>query len=481
MDLTDLAFTSALEQAEMIRRREISPLELTELYLQRIAQFNPQLGCYVHVAAEVAIADATAKTEALTHTSDLPPFYGVPIPIKDLDPVAGMPCSYGLSILKNRIAAADNGVVRRVKQAGFVILGKTATSEVGTLPYTENNGFLPVRNPWNLDYTPGGSSGGAAAALAAGLCPIAQGSDGGGSIRGPAFCCGLVGIKPSRGRVTHAPYGDRLSGAAIEGPLGRSVADAAALLDVLSGYEPGDPYWLPDPEPSFLRSAQTPPPCLRIGFSTTIEPVGAADPICQQAVLDTVRQLETLGHQVEPAPRMDFSELIEPFIIVFQAVLAEAGVPPFFLNKMNRWWWVKAQLCSSGKYLRAVAKMQCVARQIVTKFEAAMDVLVLPTYMHPPITVGEWAKLSPPKTLEKIIHWIAPCPPFNATGQPAIALPTGFAPNGLPIGVQLVGRLGDEATLIALAGQLEAKITKTQSRPAFASQGESLTQLAPNA
>lgn len=467
MNGMDLAFTSALEQAQLIRQREISPLELVELYLQRIEQLNGQLGSYVAVAAEQALADAKAKTEAIAaSTADLPPFFGVPIAIKDLNPVAGLPCAYGVKILKQRIATEDDGVVTRIKQAGFVILGKTATSEVGMLPYTEPDGFPPARNPWNLDYTPGGSSGGSAAAVAAGLCPIAQGSDGGGSIRGPASCCGLVGIKPSRGRVTHAPYGDRLSGIATSGPIGRTVADAAALLDVMAGYVVGDPYWLPDPDPSFLAATQRSPGQLRIAFATAIEPIGAADRACQQAVLDAVPLLQALGHTVEPGcPAM--GDLIEPFTIIWQSVLSEASIPFIFLGKMNRWLLNRSRFHSSGKYLRAVGKMQMIARRIVAFFDA-VDVLILPTYLHSTIRVGEWATLRPSKTLEKVIHWVAPCPPFNATGQPVITIPAGFDPNGVPIGIQLIGRPAAEATLIALAAQIEAAKPWSQHRPAFA-------------
>jgi amidase len=472
MDLVDLAFTSAVEQARLVRRKEISPLELVELYLERIQQIDPRLGSYVTVAAELAIADAKAKTETLAGPipDDLPAFFGVPISIKDLNLVAGMPCSFGLRVLRNRMATEDDGVVQLIRQAGFTILGKTATSEVGTLPYTEPNGFPATRNPWNLDYTPGGSSGGAAAALAAGLCAIAQGSDGGGSIRGPAFCCGLVGIKPSRGRVTYAPLGDRLSGAAINGPLGRTVADAAALLDVMSGYVTGDPYWLPDPTHSFLAAAHKSPQRLRIAFATGVPSLGEADPTCRKAVLDTAHLLEDLGHQVEAGWSTDMSELIEPFTIVFQAVLNEAGIPEIFLGKMNRWFAIRARFCSCGKYLRAVAKMQTIAREIVAFFDT-VDVLLLPTYLHPTIRVGEWAKLRPAKTLEKIIQWIAPCPPFNASGQPAIAIPTGFDANGLPVGVQLVGRPAAEETLISLAAQIEKAQPWSHHRPLLASRG----------
>lgn len=468
MNPVDLAFTPALEQARLIRSKEVSPLELVELYLKRIQQMDCQLGSYFTVMAELAIADAKAKTQQLAQVGDaslLPPFFGVPISIKDLNCVAGVRCTYGTPALMNNQATYDDGVVTRIKQAGFIILGKTATSELGSLPYTEPAGFPPTRNPWNLDYTAGGSSGGAAAAVAAGLCAIAQGSDGGGSIRGPAFCCGLVGIKPARGRVSNAPVGDRLGGIATIGTLARTVADAAALLDVMSGYMTGDPYWLSDPEPSFLAAADPgrhgQP--LSIAFATTVPPLGEADFACQQAVLETVKLLEELGHKVEPGCP-DFTGLIEPFTTVWQAGVAYSGIPKEALQPMNQW--LLERTGSAGDYLQAVSQMQVVARQIVAFFER-VDVLVLPTYMHPTIRVGEWADLSPEETFQKIIRWVAPCPPFNASGQPAIALPTGFDSNGLPIGVQLIGRPAAETTLIALAAQLEA-VKPWSDRPAFA-------------
>jgi amidase len=390
----------------------------------------------------------------------------VPISIKDLNPVADMPWSAGVKFIKNRIAIEDDGLVQRLRQAGFVLLGKTTTSQLGMLPYTEPEGFPPTRNPWHLDYTPGGSSGGAAAALAAGLCSISHGSDGGGSIRGPASCCGLVGLKPARGRVTMAPYGERLSGIATNGPIGRTVADTAALLDVMAGYVTGDPYWLPDPLESFLSACHRPLSKLRIAYATDIPTIGAAHPLCQQAVLDTVRLLEQLGHSVEPGCP-DFDGLIEPFTLIWQAILSESRVPELVLGKMNRWLRTRSRFVSCGGYLRAVSAMHKIARRIVGFFDA-IEVLVLPVYLHPPIRVGEWATLRPARTLEKIIHWIAPCPPFNATGQPAISLPMGFTPEGLPIGVQLVGRPAAEATLIALAAQLETAKPWLQQRPAMA-------------
>lgn len=464
MNRVDLAFTPALEQARLIRTKEVSPLELVQLYLERIERLDGQLGSYFTVMAEQAIADAKAKTEQLTTNSELPPFFGVPISIKDLYPVAGVPCTYGIAALKQQVAKYDAGIVTRIRQAGFTIVGKTATSELGSFPYTEPTGFPPNRNPWNLEYTSGGSSGGAAAAVAGGLCAIAQGSDGGGSIRGPASCCGLVGIKPARGRVSYAPIGDRLSGIAVIGPLAHTVADAAALLDVMSGYTTGDPYWLPNPNPSFLTATTQPPNSLRVAFTTIVPPIGEADAQCEQAVLQTVQLLEDLGHQVEQGCP-DFTDLTEPFTRVWQTGIASAGIPKELLQPMNQW--LLEQTGSAGEYLQAVSQMQIIARRIVAFFDR-FDVLILPTYLHPTIRVGEWANLSPEETFQKIVNWVAPCPPFNASGQPAIALPTGFDSNGLPIGIQLVGRPAAEATIIALAAQLEAAKPWNHQRPTFA-------------
>lgn len=469
MNPTDLAFASALHQADLIRQKQLSPLEVTTLYLDRIERLNPHLGSYFTVMGEQAIAQATAQTETLAQSdpSALPPFFGVPISIKDLNPVAGVPCSYGNRALLQQEAPYDDGVVMRIRGAGFVLLGKTATSELGSFPYTEPEGLPPARNPWDLDYTPGGSSGGAAVAVAAGLCALAQGSDGGGSIRGPAACCGIVGIKPSRGRITHAPVGDRLSGIATNGPLGRSVADAAALLDVLSGYVTGDPYWLPNPAQPFVKTAlegaqRGAGRSLRIGFSSEIQPIGQAVAPYQQAVERVAQHLEGLGHQLIPT-QLDLAGLVEPFTTVWQAGVAAAGLPPEILSPVNRWLLERSGSCAS--YLQAVAQMQVIARQIVGLFES-LDVLITPVYLHSPIRVGAWADLAPEVVLEKMTQWIAFSPPFNASGQPAIALPVGLDEQGLPIALQLVGKPGDEATIIALAAHLEATLpTVPRQRP----------------
>ena len=455
MDKIKLAFTSALEQAELIRKGEVSPLELTQLYLDRIQKYNEELGSYYTVAAEMALAEATAKTEAFAQTSDktsLPPFFGVPTAVKDLNPVAGLPCTYGVASLKNNIMSYDDGVVVRMKQAGFTILGKTAASQIGSFPYTEPPGFPPTRNPWNLNHTSGGSSGGSAAAVAAGLCPIAQGTDGGGSIRIPAACCGLVGLKPARGRVSNAPVGDYQSGIATQGGLARTVADAAAFLDVISGYTTGDPYWLPNPEMSFFAATGHTLPQLRIAFATSIPPIGTAARVYQQAVQETAQNLAAMGHIIEEVcPHLE--ELIAPFVRVWQAGVPASGIPLEAFSPIHRW--LAEQSGTAGEYLLAVSKMQMIARQIVAFFDN-FDALVLPVYMHPPMKVGEWADLSFEETIDKIINWVAPCPMANASGLPAIALPVGFDSEGLPIAVQLIGKPADEITIIALAAKLEA-------------------------
>lgn len=466
MNKVDLAFTSALEQAKLIRKKEISPLELAELYLERIQQFDSRLGSFHALAAEMAITDAREKTEQLAQIKDssqLPPFFGVPTAIKDLNSVAEMPCSYGIPALKERIAGYDDGVVTKMKMAGFTLLGKTATSQMGSFPYTEPPGFLPTRNPWNLDYTAGGSSGGSAAAVAAGFCSVAHGSDGGGSIRIPAACCGLVGIKPARGRVSNAPVGDYLSGISANGPLARTVKDAAALLDVMSGYITGDPYWLPEPEISFLEATDRELPELRVAFASVIPPLGEAVEIYREAINQTVTNLEEMGHIIEPGCP-DFSELIEPFSRVWRTGVTASSIPLELFSPMNRW--LGEGSGSAGEYLQAVSKMQVIARKIVSFFDN-FDVLVLPVYMHPPIRIGEWENLSFEETLDKIIRWVGPCPCANASGLPAIAIPVGFDSNGLPIAIQLIGRPADEATIIALAARLETVNPFNVDRPAL--------------
>jgi amidase len=455
MDKIDLAFASALQIAQLIRKKEISPLEITQIYLDRIEKFNPQLGSFFHIATETALEDGRKKTDLLAKTidtSELPPFFGVPTAIKDLNPVAGMPCSYGVSAIKDKIAEYDEVIVTKMRGAGFIILGKTATSQVGSLPYTEPPNFPPSRNPWNLEYTPGGSSGGAASALAAGLCAIAQGNDGGGSIRIPAACCGLIGLKPARGRVSYAPIGDYQNGIATNGVISRTVADSAALLDVISGYVTGDPYWLNPPEISFSEIITQEVKPLRIAFSTHLPNLTQTCPEYGEMILTVAHNLQSLGHEViEDCP--DIIPLVEPFKRIWEAGVPYTGFPLELLSPLNQW--LAQNSCTVGEYLQAVTQMQIISRSLVGFFEK-FDCLLLPVLSHPPIKIGEWADLTPAETVDKVVNWIAPCPLANATGLPAIALPTGkFDQNGLPMAFQLIGKPADEATLLQLAFQLE--------------------------
>lgn len=462
--MKNLEYISALDLSKLIHRKEISPLELIEFYGERINKMNPKLGSFAHIAIESAIESAKIKTEILGKTQDtsaLPLFFGIPTAIKDLYPVEGMPISYGNGFIKDRIAEYDCGIVTKIKQGGFIIIGKTATSELGSLPYIESTGLPPSRNPWNLNYTSGGSSGGAAAAVASGLIPVVHGSDGGGSVRGPAFCCGLVGLKPSRGRVSNAPVGDYQGGIGTHGCLSRTVADSAALLDVISGYITGDPYWLPNPNTPFLDVITQETGKLKIAFATSILPSGKADEVLQQQVTNIAHHFEDMGHSLtEACP--DFTPLVEPFVTIWRSSITASGFPEQILSPMNRW--LKEHSEDLGTYLRALHQMQVISRQIVAFF-ADFDVLLLPTYLQPPIKVGEWKDLSPEDTLQNIINWIAPCPAFNATGQPAIAIPTGFTEQGIPIGVQLIGKPNNEATILQLAYQIEKIINYPQYQP----------------
>lgn len=453
MEPSAIAFASALEQAQWIRTGELSPLELTQLYLERIAQQDEQIGVFFTILAEEAIADARAKTEYLARNpTSLPPFFGVPTAIKDLNSMAGVPLSLGVAALREHRGQGDDGIVKKLRAAGFTLLGKTATCELGLFPTTEAPGFPPTRNPWNLNYTPGGSSGGAAAAVAAGFCAVAQGSDGGGSIRTPASCCGLVGLKPSRGRVTHAPLGYHPGSISSNGMLTRTVADTAALLDVISGYITGDPFWLPAPKTPYAQLHGENLPPLRIAWSNTIAPLGTASPICIAAVGQTVEQLVALGHHLEPnAPSVDI--LQKPFAAIWQASVCSSGLPLEILSPIAQW--LGQQAGSLQHYFQAIQHLQVASRQIVAFFDD-YDALLLPVHLHSPLKIGELNDVSPEVALERIIQWIAPCPLANATGLPAIALPATRDVNGLPIGIQLVGKPADEATLIQLALQLEA-------------------------
>jgi amidase len=448
------AFTPALELAERIRAREVSPVELVELYLERIERYDGVLNAYVTVDADGALAAAREPRDG--------PFAGVPISIKDLTETASLRTTLSTKALAGNVPAFDTATVRRIRDAGFVVLGKTNTPEFGTIGMTESELNGACRNPWDTSRTPGGSSGGAAAATAAGLCPIAQGSDGGGSIRNPASCCGLVGIKPSRGRVSPAPWGSGSLGLGTNGPIARTVRDAAALLDVMTGYEPGDFFVAPQPERAFLAEAELEPGRLRIAF-TLRPPVDVpVDETCAAATLDVVALLAELGHHVkEAAPDWGDPELIAHFIRVWQVGPAAMGVDFELLEPINRALAEDAVATPSHAMTGSVYRLQAAARRIVAFWED-VDVLVTPTLALPPVPVGwTWEETDgdPHQAFARQTLFTPFTPVINVTGQPAMSLPLHRSAAGLPIGVQFVARPFADATLVRLAAQLE------QARP----------------
>jgi amidase len=455
----ELAFAPALELAAQVRERKVSPVELTELYLERIQRLDPQLNSYVTVDTERALAAAHA---AASTASDAP-FHGVPISIKDLNETAGLRTTYSTKAYARNVPRFDAAVVRRLRAAGFVVLGKTNTPEFGTIAMTESELNGDCRNPWDVSRTPGGSSGGAAAATAAGLCPAAHGSDGGGSIRIPSSCCGLFGIKPSRGRVSPAPYGSGSLGLGTSGPIARTVRDAAALLDIMSGYETGDFFVAPAPERSFLAEAELEPGRLRIAVTTTPPIDVPVDPSCVAAVDDAAALLAELGHDVVPAtPPWVGEDLILHFIRIWQVGPATAGIDDLsLLEPINRMLAEQARETPSPEHAAAIMQLQRLTRTVVA-FWDDVDVLLTPTLALPPVPIGwtfDETGGNPQLAFDRQTLFTPFTAVVNVTGQPAMSVPLHWSESGLPIGVQVIGKPFAEATLFRLASQLE------QARP----------------
>jgi amidase len=455
----ELAFAPALELAARVRAREVSPVELVELYLARIDRLDPQLNSYVTVDADGALAAARAAESA----SPEAPFHGVPISIKDLNETAGLRTTYSTKAYANNVPQIDAAVVRRIREAGFVVLGKTNTPELGTIAMTESELNGVCRNPWDTSRTPGGSSGGAAAATAAGLCPVAHGSDGGGSIRIPASCCGLLGIKPSRGRVSPSPYGSGSLGLGTSAPVARTVRDAAALLDVMAGYETGDSFVAPEPQRPFLAEASAEPGRLRVAVTTSPPLQVPVDPVCAAAAESAAELLAELGHDVQEAtPPWDFTELFADFIRVWQVGPATAGIDDLsLLEPINRMLAEQARATSSPEHVLAIMRLQRAARQVIA-FWDEIDVVVTPTLALLPVPVGwtfEDTDGDPHLAFARQTLFTPFTAVINITGQPAMSVPLHWSDGGLPVGVHFIGRPFAEATLIRLAAQLE------QARP----------------
>jgi amidase len=466
--MSDLAFSSAIGQADLVLRKEISPVELVTLYLERIARLDPQMNSYVTVVPELALERARTAEKVVMAGDDLPPFHGVPVSIKDLHDTAGIRTTYGCATYADYVPMQDTTAVRRLREAGFIVLGKTNAPELGTVPVTESALHGVCRNPWDTNRTPGGSSGGAAAALAAGLCPISHGSDGGGSIRIPASCCGVFGLKPARGRVSSGPdRGDSLAGLATDGPIARTVEDAAAMLDVMAGYELGDPYWAPPPARPFRDEVGAPVDVLRVAFTTTPPTYAPVDAECVAAVEETAKLLESLGHKVEEAePDWFDPELISHFFNVWQLVPVYNEISDYTqLEDLNRSFGELSEQTSVATFVRSMIALQRLSRRIVSMWKD-FDLLLTPTLALEPVPVG-WITQDPDPGMQfaRCGFFTPFTPQANLTGQPAVSLPLYWTEGGLPIGVQLIGGPADEALLLRVSAQLEEARPWRSRRP----------------
>ena len=479
----------ALGLAALVRAGEVSAEELLAAAAARIAAGNGALNAVILACPDFARAELAARRAAGRARDGV--FAGVPVLVKDLlNDVAGLSTWQGSRLLKGLPPAErDSNFIRRLRASGALIVGKTNTPEFGITPFTEPALCGPTRNPWDLSRTPGGSSGGSAAAVAAGFVPLATGSDGGGSIRIPAACCGLFGLKPTRGRVPTGPdQGTVLSGFAIDHGLTRSVRDSAALLDAVAGADVGAPFAAPPQARPFLDEVATEPGRLRIGVDTTPWLGGRLDADGQEAVARSVALLRSLGHQVDevklPVER-------EPFALAFLTVLAahvRSQIEDIARQLRRRpqraelelTTWVMGLLgrsFSADEFLDAERVLQLAGRRIGVLFES-IDVLLSPTLGHLPPAIGALqptpmeqrqmgllSAIGSPGLLralgahrqmvDQAFAFIPYTPVFNATGQPAMSVPLHWTAAGLPVGVHFAGRFGDEATLIRLAGQLE--------------------------
>ena len=462
--VTQIHDLTVLEIAAAIRRRELSPVEVTGHYLDRIEALNADVGAFFTVTADAARDQAAEAEKAVVRASDpgsLPPLTGVPIPIKDLNMVAGVRQTLGSLAFADNVPAEDDHVTAALRAAGAVLPGKTATPEFGLPCYTETAIGPPARTPWDLSRSAGGSSGGAGAAVAAGLAPAAQGSDGGGSIRIPASVCGLFGIKPTRGRISKAPLEPDLAGLSTGGPLTRTVADAALLLDVMVGNRDGDMYTQPPlpPGETFLGYASRDPGRLRIGRTKTHAVAdGMVHPDCATAYEDASALLASLGHEVVDIDPPFGPDVVPPFetlwcvlatLVPLDAAQEEVLLPlTSYLRQRGR-------ALSAADLIFAQAFLQIIVRgswQLLNEY----DVVLTPTLAQPPAPVGYFEEVDPPENFERQKRFTPFTAVYNVTGQPAVNLPLYWTAAGLPIGVMLAGKMCDEATLLSLSAQVEA-------------------------
>lgn len=472
MDATDLAYAGIAGQAELIAAGEISSRELVELYLKRIERYDGRVNAFRVVFAERALMEAD-QADARRGAGGERPLLGVPIAVKDDVDVAGEVTALGTNAHGDVPAPADAEVVRRLREAGAIVIGKTNVPELCIWPFTETPTFGATRNPWDLQRAPGGSSGGSAAAVAAALVGAAVGSDGAGSIRIPSAWCGLFGLKPQRGRVSMAPHAQAWYGMAVNGVLTRSVRDTALFHDVASGSAPVDRDRPEPPARPFSESASTPPGKLRIAYSTKIPPllIARLEDDQRRAFERTIELLRSLGHELsEQDP--DYGYDTGPSVLTryLRGVYDEAHARPHY-ERLSRRTRSFAQIGSlvPGKLLQWSLSGESALAARLNRVLESHDVLITPATAQPPPRIGQFDGHGALRTLNEVIALVPFNAPWNLTGQPAAAVPAGFGADGLPRSVQLVGRPGDEATLLSLAGQMEAERPWAQHRPdAFA-------------
>jgi len=467
MNGDELAFVGAARQAEMVRAGEVSPKELVQLSLDRIAKLDPELNSFRKVFAEKALLEAE-QAEARIKAGEERPLLGVPIAIKDEVDVAGEVNTHGTDGFTEP-AKADCEMVRRLREAGAIIIGLTLLPEMAICGFTESATYGVTRNPWNPQHTPGGSSGGSGSAVAAGLVPIASAGDGAGSIRIPAACCGLFGLKPSRGRVSLAPDLEGWHGLAVEGCLSRSVLDTALWLDVVSGGSREDEA-PPPPERPFVEAAQTPPGKLKVAWST-LPPRAAAPPTVDNnakgAVADAVELLSGLGHEVaqrDPKWGNIGNNITARFLGGVADTVREVPHPER-LERRTRGFGRLGSILPRSLYEKACNQGRASDAARVNAIFDDHDVLVMPVMGGTALPVRRWEGKGALQTVLGMSRFYPYCVPWNHLGNPAMAIPAGFSPEGMPLSIQVIGRRGEEATLLSLAAQIEAERPWADSRP----------------
>ncbi len=469
--MSDLSPTSsALELAAALRRRELSSVELLDACLAEVDERNPELNAVTWRNDAEARASAEAADRRLADGGELPPFLGVPIPIKDLTPVAGWPVTFGSNGAPEGVSEESELVVDALADAGFVLCGRTNTPEFGVITAAENLRFGPSRNPWDTDRSPGGSSGGAASAVAGGMFPIAHANDGGGSIRIPAAYCGLVGLKPSRGRVPR--LAQSWLGAVVEGVVSRTVADTAVVLDAISGPDRNAWYNAPAPAHPFAQDAEAAPGRVRIGLMAQA-PLGIpTDENCVAGARAAAALLEELGHSVEEVEVPTISEeMVPPFIALTQGGLADyegvdwASTEPHIQHTRKL-----AGETGAYDYVLAARTLELLSRREVGRWGRDFDVLLTPTSAILPPVAGatmEAQHAAPDQPVFDVVASVSFTAFGNVTGLPSVSLPVHWTDQDLPVGVMLTGGPWAEASLIALAAQLEGSARWAERRPAL--------------